>query len=181
VGSRQHGKGSSAVSYLGILVLDLARRSEKQFPLLSGPSSKGCFEKGKTMHIKFCECGCGEPTPIAFRTRSSRGQVKGEPLRFINGHNARLLSSEEQRRRNSFRDSSFERYTGNRSNYVKLNGRHMHRVMAEQKLGRPLAPGEIVHHKDGDKWNNDLDNLEVMTQSEHARLHNLERWAKEQQ
>jgi len=160
----------------------LARRSEKQFPLLSGHFfHKGCFVKGKTMETKLCECGCGAPTPIAHRTRSGRGQKKGEPLRFINGHNARLLTSEEQQRRNSFRDSSIYRYTGQRSNYVKLNGRHMHRVKAEEKLGRQLLPGEIVHHKDGDKWNNHPDNLEVMTQAEHARLHNLERWAKDAQ
>ena len=52
----------------------------------------------------------------------------------------------------------------------------MHRVVAEQKLGRPLLPGEIVHHKDGDKWNNSPENLEVMTQAEHARIHCMERW-----
>lgn len=160
----------------------LARRSEKQYPLLSGHLSlKGCFVKGKTMESKLCECGCGIPTPIAHRTRSGRGQKKGEPLRFISGHNSRLLSSEEQRRRNSFRDGSIQRYTGQRHNYVKLNGRHMHRVIAEQALGRSLLPGEIVHHKDGDKWNNHPDNLEVMTQAEHARIHCIERWSKEEQ
>jgi hypothetical protein len=42
-----------------------------------------------------CECGCGEATPIAKITRSERGQKKGEPLRFINGHNMRLPRSPE--------------------------------------------------------------------------------------
>lgn len=51
----------------------------------------------------------------------------------------------------------------------------MHRVVAELKLGRALLPGEIVHHIDGDKWNNDPDNLAVMTQAEHARIHCIER------
>ena len=37
-----------------------------------------------------------------------------------------------------------------------------HRVIAEQKLGRPLKKGEIVHHKDGDKTNNSPDNIEVV-------------------
>jgi len=123
-----------------------------------------------------CECGCGFPTPIASRTRSGRGQEKGKPLRFINGHNSRLLASDEQSRRASFRDVEALRYTGQRTNYVKLGGRHMHRVVAEQMLNRPLLLGEIIHHKDGDKWNNTPENLEIMTQSEHARLHNLKRW-----
>jgi hypothetical protein len=155
----------------------LARRSEKQYPLLSGQLSlKGCFGKGKTMQIKFCQCGCGKETPIAARTRTSRGQKKGEPLRFINGHDARLLDSEEQRRRTSFRDYDSQRYTGSKNNYVKLKSRHMHRVVAEQKIGRKLLAGEIVHHVDGVKWNNHPDNLLVMTQAEHARIHCNIRW-----
>ena len=34
-----------------------------------------------------CECGCGNPAPIATRNRYERGQIKGQPLRFISGHN----------------------------------------------------------------------------------------------
>jgi len=33
-----------------------------------------------------CECGCGEPAPIARRTDSRCGIVKGQPQRFILGH-----------------------------------------------------------------------------------------------
>lgn len=64
------------------------------------------------------------------------------------------------------------------TSYVKYFGRHEHRVVAEKELGRPLEPGEIVHHIDGDRRNNDPSNLQVMTQSEHARIHMLERWGK---
>ena len=37
----------------------------------------------------FCECGCGEKTRIAAVTHRQAGQVKGEPLRFVHGHNAK--------------------------------------------------------------------------------------------
>lgn len=46
-----------------------------------------------------------------------------------------------------------------------------HRVVMERQLGRPLREDEIVHHIDENKSNNDPSNLEVMSQSEHARLH----------
>lgn len=42
---------------------------------------------------------------------------------------------------------------------------------AEKKIGRELEPGEIVHHIDGNKKNDDPDNLMVITQSEHIREH----------
>lgn len=60
---------------------------------------------------------------------------------------------------------------GSGKGYIKVNGMHEHRLVAEEMLGRPLRPGEIVHHKDGNKRNNEPDNLEIMTQSEHIREH----------
>ena len=151
----------------------LARRSEKQFPLLPGQLlPKGLIAKGNNMNfIWLCACGCGKPAPIAKRTRGLRGQVKGQFLRFISGHNTALFDSAEQKRRASFRNPDALRYSGSRDNYIKYRGRHMHRVVAEQMLNRELLPGEIVHHKDGDKWNNHPSNLQVMTQSEHMKLH----------
>jgi DNA-binding NarL/FixJ family response regulator len=63
---------------------------------------------------------------------------------------------------------------------IKHNGqkRDLHRVIAEQKLGRPLGTDEVVHHIDGNKQNNHPDNIEVMSLSEHSRLHQLGRHMK---
>ncbi len=44
----------------------------------------------KTEHTpKLCECGCGEPAPIATMTNRSLGYVKGQPRSFVNGHQNR--------------------------------------------------------------------------------------------
>ena len=48
-----------------------------------------------------------------------------------------------------------------------------HRVVAEQKIGRPLTKGEQVHHLDKNKQNNDPANLEVLTFDEHAAEHRV--------
>lgn len=44
------------------------------------------------IHTGLCECGCGEPTPIAERNRKAIGHVKGQPIRFIKGHRSRLMT-----------------------------------------------------------------------------------------
>ena len=33
-----------------------------------------------------CQCGCGEKTPIATRGHRARGHVRGEHIRFVQGH-----------------------------------------------------------------------------------------------
>lgn len=39
--------------------------------------------------VKLCECGCGQPAPLAPLTNRSLGWIKGQPLHFIRGHNRR--------------------------------------------------------------------------------------------
>ena len=50
-------------------------------------------------------------------------------------------------------------------------GRMLHVVRMEEAIGRSIKRGECVHHIDGNKLNNDISNLQLMSHAEHARLH----------
>jgi hypothetical protein len=49
-----------------------------------------------------------------------------------------------------------------------------HRYVMAEHLGRPLTDEEVVHHRDGDRKNNAIENLELLeSNADHARLHGL--------
>lgn len=115
--------------------------------------------------MKTCECGCGQPAPIATYSLKARGWVKGQPKRFISGHNSRGEGNPN--------------WAGGRNDdgrgYIRVRlapgaWAYEHRLIAETMIGRPLRQEEVVHHIDGDKSNNKPENLRVFdSQGAHVR------------
>ncbi len=54
---------------------------------------------------------------------------------------------------------------------ITKNKIYVHRYLMEQKLGRKLKLYEIVHHKDENKLNNIIQNLELTNRKDHASHH----------
>jgi hypothetical protein len=65
---------------------------------------------------------------------------------------------------------------------LKIDGKMVreHRWLMEQHLGRKLESWEHVHHIDGNHLNNDIANLEVLSNSDHQKKE-LEQWSKKNQ
>jgi hypothetical protein len=56
---------------------------------------------------------------------------------------------------------------------VYVDGRQclVSRIVMARVLRRPLLTSEIVHHRDGNPFNNDPENLQVVSRAEHKRIH----------
>jgi hypothetical protein len=58
--------------------------------------------------------------------------------------------------------------------YFRNGKTTLHRYKYEKKYGT-LLPCFVLHHIDGDKLNNRLNNLQPLTQRQHAALHRIAR------
>lgn len=61
-----------------------------------------------------------------------------------------------------------------KNGYNKKGNVKQHRRIMEEHIGRRLEPDEVVHHINGIKTDNRIENLQLMTRTEHSSLHRKE-------
>jgi len=68
------------------------------------------------------------------------------------------------------KDGRVREYIGKNKNGHRIYEAR-YRLKMAKKIGRPLTSSDIVHHKDENTSNDQDENLELTTRSEHARIH----------
>lgn len=69
----------------------------------------------------YCRCGCGEETPIAKRTITCRGWIKGEPRSYVPGHHIRMPRSVAWKKSMSKPGSKNANWKGPKAGYSAIH------------------------------------------------------------
>lgn len=85
--------------------------------------------------------------------------------------NRRSMEAPKYVKRDRKYDPNKNAYLFPKESSLNRYGTHEHRKIMEDFLGRKLLFDEVVHHKNGNKRDNRLENLELMTRSDHMKLH----------
>lgn len=134
--------------------------------------------KSDKIKCPLCACGCGQP--VTFNKISKKWN------KFVYAHHNRMQSYKEaqsiQKKGLLSGDKHWNwnpkgEYLGSDARYwvrdssAKSGFRHRAVVIMEKHIGRRLRKNEQVHHKNEIKTDDRVENLEIKTISDHAKLH----------
>jgi len=123
--------------------------------------------------IKLCECGCGNPPPLAPQTDKKRGWVKGQPIRFILNHHFKhpkyIQKSIEAHQTKAFREKERKAKLGSlnpnwKGDQIKMQSGRL-RAERKFKISKCEKCGHKAHdrhHKNGNPINNESGNIQIL-------------------
>lgn len=113
--------------------------------------------------MSLCLCGCGKETPIAKKTNTKKGLIKGHPAHYCHNHH-RKYSLETHPRWNGGK-TIIRGYIGIKTpGHPRANDKgyvYEQIIVAEKVLGKPLPKGALVHHINENPSDNRNENLVI--------------------
>lgn len=122
---------------------------------------------------------------IKLRTRKEGLALVKHKLATVNKGRKRVFSeewrahiSEGRKRYWDKRAKGYDIHNG----YIRLSrgsdcGKLEHVAIMEQSIGRRIRKDEVVHHINGNRSDNRIENLQLMNRAEHCRIHAKDRYA----
>lgn len=128
----------------------------------------------KEIPYGYCQCGCGQKTGVTSQATTKKGYQKGQPYRFVHGHNNRGVVGEKA---SQWKGGQYQRRDGYRFIMQPDHPRAAHKghvlehlIVAEKALGKSLPVGAEVHHVNEIKSDNRNNNLVICQDTAYHQL-----------
>lgn len=116
----------------------------------------------------------GKPVPT-MRSQLVRAGIPTKPNGYRSPKSVRHYGPEQHNWKGGtfmHGDGYVMEYAPNHPDAAKNKGYVLqHRLVVERSIGRYLLPTEVVHHRNEDKQDNRIENLEIVTRSRHMKHH----------
>lgn len=117
-----------------------------------------------SINNNLCLCGCGQYVDY--------NKYKFRPTKFVKGHHARGKCNPRWNGGKRLHDKGYVRVWKPEHPYASNDGYvYEHRLVMETFIGRYMTKDEIIHHINGKKNDNRIENLKLLTKSQHSKLH----------
>lgn len=110
------------------------------------------------MHTYICK-NCGKERKVKYKSH----------IKKFCSHKCAFDYRSEHSSHNAYYENGY--IVEHKRGYNKKGNAKQHRIIMEEHLGRKLNSNEIVHHINGIKTDNRIENLQVMKRSEHSSFH----------